>query len=141
MTLLAPLHGTVSNYCYLPDNQIMIQKQDYQYTIINEDVFRDLYFELDEYRCALKTDCIEYVRYYHDKPLYDYPEWFMVIMDEGWITSSCFDDEHESRPFLFLDENGEIAMSDGSVILRNFMGDVRYMEIEDFEKYYEIIGD
>lgn len=140
MTLLAPLHGTVSNYCYLPGNRVMIQKKDYRYTIINKDVFNDLYYELDEYRCALKIDCIEYIRYYYEKPLCDYPEWFISLIYEGWITSSCFDDEHESIPFLFLDENGETAMSDGSVILRNFMGHVRYIEIEDFEKYYEIIA-
>jgi hypothetical protein len=133
MTNRAPLHGTVANYCHLQDSKIMVQKKDYKYIVIDQDTFYDLYFELDDVKTALKEDCIEYILYDPDKRIEDYPEWFEEAIEEGWITN-------EYGTFIFLDINGELAMSPGSVVLRNFMGDLKYMEREDFEKYYEIIG-
>jgi hypothetical protein len=135
MARIAPLHGTTSLYCYLQDSKVLLLKSGYEYIVVKEDTFNNLYFQLDGERAALKEDCIEYAEYDINKPLTDYPEWFIDAMNEGWLTN-----EYEGN-FIFLNENNELTMmSPRSVILRNFEGDLRYMEREDFDKYYEVLG-
>lgn len=132
---IAPFKGTVSLYSYLDFGHVMIQKNNYEFTVITQEIFHQLYYELDDSKAALKGDCIEYCTYHPNKPLIYYPDWFGKAMEDGWIVNDYPGD------LVFLEETGEVAMSPGSVILRNIMGDLKYMERDDFVKYYEPIDE
>jgi hypothetical protein len=132
---IAPLRGTTSLYCYLPASNVLLIKDGYQHIVTTVKNFKDLYYEVDAERAALKEDCIKYVIYDPDKELDDYPEWFLDAIREGWISLDSYNDQ---TIYLFLEQYGDIAMSPGSVILRNFMGDLRHMERMEFERYYEM---
>jgi hypothetical protein len=134
MKRIAPLHGTTVIYCHSPDSKVLIQKDDYKYRTIPLDLFNRLYIELDGSRAALKEDCIEYTIHRTYKPLDHYPDWYVDAVYSEAIYSTV------DGQWLFYEDDGEKLMSPGSVVLRNFMEDLRYMEREDFDKYYELIG-
>lgn len=129
---VAPLHGKTALYTYVSSSEVMIMKKDYAFIVTSKKTFKELYHELDDRRAALKSDCIEYAVCQKDKPIECYPKWFLDAMEDGWIVN-------EYGTFTFLDHTGEFSMSPTSVILRNFMGDLKYMEPEDFIKYYDTL--
>lgn len=133
---IAPMIGTTSLYSHMENSLVLLMKERYNYFVTRLEVFENLYIELDESRAALKEDCIEYVIYSRHKPLYMYPNWYVEACVDGFI----FDDGHGYGGHMFYEESGEIAMSEGCYILRNFKGELKYMEYEDFIKYYEIMG-
>lgn len=136
MSYVAPLRGTTFLYCHLPASQVMIQKDNYRYTIANYESFNYLYFELDATRAALKMDCVEYAIYQPDEPLCCYPDWFIEAYDNGYIY-----DEEEYEDLIFYCEYGDIVMTPGSVVIRNFKGELNYMERHEFDKHFEIVED
>jgi hypothetical protein len=129
---IAYLHNSASIYAELPYNNILIQKSDGETTLITGESFDHLYFRLDDEIAALKENCIEYTIVSYDLPVDRYPDWFVeavqnnliFIDEEAWF----FDDPHK----------GETLMYDGGVMLRNFLGELRFMEYEQFDRYYSI---
>ena len=129
---MAYLHNTASTYADLPFDNVLVQKSDGETTLITEETFVQLYFRIDDEIAALKEDCIEYTIVSYDLPVDRYPDWFVEAVQNGTIFA---DDE----AWYFYDYNdGDLLMADGGVILRNFLGDLRYMEYEQFERYYSI---
>lgn len=132
---VAPVIGTVSLYSHLDESKVLLMKDNYKYFVTSLDVFRSLYYELDETRAALREDCIEYAIYHRHRPLYDYPHWYEDAVIDGFIyQESGYDD------YIFYNENGDVVMEDGMVVLRNKLGHLNLMHYRDFSKYYETIG-
>lgn len=115
---------------------VMIETTDGRVANVSKDSFNYLYFKLDDFTAALKEDCIEYVINDAERDLFSYPEWYVDAVADGLIWESC-----DHGVDMFYDERGEIAMSQESIILRNFMGNIRYMERNDFDKYYDALGE
>lgn len=137
MSNIAPLHGKTSLYWHMPLGNVMIQKDNYKHIVVKEDTFKHLFFELNDTRAALKEDCIQYVVYERGKPLACYPDWFIAAYDNGDIY-----EEEDYDEFIFYNEYGDIVMSHGSVVVRNYMGHLNYMERYEFDKYYDVqMGD
>jgi hypothetical protein len=113
---------------------VEIETIDGRIAVIKIDTFNYLYHRLDRFTAALKEDCIEYVTYDPDIDIQNYPDWFVEAMDDGWITN-------DYGTFIFLDTNGELAMNPKDVVLRNFMGDLMYMNLDAFHKYYDTVGE
>ncbi len=109
-------------------------KDGYQYRTIKDDTFHDLFILLDDEWAALREDCIEYTVFYPDKPLVCYPDWYINAFDNGMI----FEDEDGN--FLFCDNPGDMKMRPGSVMMINFLGQLKNMDRTDFEKYYDVRG-
>ena len=128
---LAHLHNTASIYAELPYDNILIQRSDGETTLITEESFNHLYFRLDDEIAALKEDCIEYTIVSYDLPVDRYPDWFVEAVHDGIIFVN-------DEVWLFDKDSGWIPMADGSVVLRNFLGELRYMEYEQFDRYYSI---
>lgn len=131
-TKVAPLRGTVSFYRYLEHDEVFVWKLNGDFTLVTPDSFHYLYHILDDRRAALKEDCIEYVVYNLYKSLDDYPDWFTEAVYDGQIIRG-------QSIHIFIDDKGETAMSPEAIVLRNYMGDLRYMERETFNKMYVVI--
>lgn len=135
-SLIAPLKGSVSHYCYLPSKKVMIQKSDYRFIVINENTFDELFFELDGVKTALKSDCIQYVIYDYDIDFETCPQWFIQAIEDGRIYG-----ENNYNEYIKNDRRGCIILTPGCIILKNFSGQLMYMDRYEFEKYYEMIGE
>ena len=133
---IAPMCGTSSIYTHLSGNQVLIMKEGYDYRVIPERTFYQLFYELSDTKAALKEDCIEFAIYRRYTPPYEYPNWYVEAMVDGLI----YEDGLGFGGYMFYDHSGEIAMADGAFILKNFKDELRYMEANDFLKYYELIG-
>ena len=131
---LAVLKGRTSIYSELDDGKVLILKDNYQYTTVSKENFEILFYKLTESITALKEDCIEYVVYYPYSPLLAYPRWYIDAHFDGELYEDAFGTS------IFVDRSGELLMSPGSIVLRNYRGDLRYMERDEFEKYYETPG-
>lgn len=129
---IAAIWGTTVGYTEYNDT-VGIETNDGRVSIISMSTFDYLYSRLDEFTAALKEDCIEYVVHYNGMPLCIYPEWYIEALYNGLI----FNDD---GIYTFYDTCGEIAMSPESIILRNFMGELMYMETVTFDKYYDTLG-
>lgn len=140
MSDIAPLNGTTSLYTYLPCGNVLVQKMNYRHIVIHASTFNHLYYEIDGAKAALKEDCIEYCRYYPEKHIDDYPKWFKEAMTDGYIEEVYRGHQIMPGSHIYFEEGGEVLMSPGAYILRNYMGDLRYMEEYDFKKYYDIGG-
>jgi len=114
---------------------VVITTTDGRVAVISKETFNYLYLRLDDYTAALKEDCISYTVYRTGRPLSHYPEWFIRAYDNGDIY-----EEEDYEDFIFYCEFGDIVMSSGSVVLRNFKGDLTYMERYQFDKYYDTLG-
>ncbi len=113
---------------------VLLMKDGYKYFVTSLKAFEDLYHKLDETKAALKDDCIEYVIHHPDKPLAHYPDWYIMAYDNGMI----FEDEYGN--WLFYDIPGDMVMAPGSIMMINYLGQLKYMERNQFERYYEPIG-
>lgn len=133
----APLNGTSVLYNRLDFGLVCIMKENYEVFIPTSDTFNKLYHVLSESKAALKSDCIEYAVFSRNKELYQYPNWYVRAVVNGYIYE---DGNGNGYGFwMFHEDSGEIAMSEGSYILRNFQGDLMYMEPYEFKRHYEII--
>lgn len=127
----AAFWGKIVGY-YMYGDYVEIENAGNVCIHISIDTFDYLYLTLDEHHAALKEDCIEYTTFSIDKPYYEYPDWFI----DAWNNGDLYINGDIA---LFYDNKGEIAMSPNSVILRNFMGQLMYMERERFERYYDTL--
>lgn len=134
MSKWAPIRGTSVIFSELKDDMVLLMKDGYNYFVTKLEVFDDLYIRLSYNRAALITDCIEYVVFYPEIPLALYPDWYIEGYDNGMI----FEDDNGN--FLFYDLDGDMAMAPGSIMMVNHLGQLRYNERYQFEKYYEPIG-
>jgi hypothetical protein len=129
---IAAIWGTTVGYTET-GYTVVVETIDSRIIVISRETFDHLYTRLDDFTAALKGDCIEYVVNDSDKDLLEYPEWFVDAVADGIIfTDGCGVD-------IFYDESGEIAMSPNSIILKNHVGDLRYMESDAFRKYYDTL--
>jgi hypothetical protein len=63
----------------------------------------------------------------------------VMMTVRNWRMGSCCDNDGN---YIFYDSKlGEIPMSPTSKVLRNFMGDLMYMEQDMFYKYYDVLGE
>lgn len=131
--MIAPLRGSTILYMYLLDDMVLLMKDNYNYFVTRVKAFEDLYEQLDDRTAALREDCIEYTIYHPDRPLCEYPEWYINAYDNGMI----FQDD--KGDFLFYELDGDMIMTPGAIMLVNFLGQLKYMEADEFERYYEVI--
>lgn len=131
---IAAIRGTTSLYTYVSGHKVLLMRDGYDYIVVRDDTFHDMYNILSIEKAALKEDCIEYVIHYPDKPIFEYPQWYI----NAYSTNDIFDDDYGG--FLFWEPTGEIPMAPGSIILRNKHGALMYMERNKFESYYETPG-
>lgn len=129
---IASLRGRTFRYRYSTESKVLISKSYDKHFIANRNAFNYLYLELDDSRAALKEDCVEYVIYNPDEPLSSYPEWFIAAYDNGFIY-----EEEDYDEFIFYHHNGDVVMSAGSLVLRNYKGEITYMEMCEFNEHYE----
>lgn len=111
-------------------------KENCEEFVTSTETFEYMYHELNEHIAALKEDCIQYVVHRRYQPLHDYPQWYVRAVVDSYI----FEDGLGYGGWMFYDEAGELAISEGSYILRNYKGDLKLMERSEFVKYYEEIG-
>jgi hypothetical protein len=131
----AAMWGTSVGYEDFEDS-VLIENNNGRVSRIRKETFDALFIKLDEFTAALKEDCIEYIICHPELPLETYPEWFIDAVHEGWIVR-----DYETYFFLDTYSEGELAMSPDGVILRNFLGDLKYMEIDEFTKHYDTLGE
>lgn len=125
---VAAMKGS-SVYYMENESHVMVDKGN-DFTNMTPETFEYLYYRLDDEFCALKEDCIEYAIYDKDKDLFSYPYWYIEATYRGDIY-------HNTSGSYIYDYTGELAMSHKSVILRNFLCELMYMELETFRFYYE----
>lgn len=133
---IAALWGTTIEYSYYGQgNSVVIETSDGRVAVIKQETFDALYVRLNDFLAALKQDCIEYtiVEPDNEKCLMDYPIWFIEACEDGFI----FEDEY--NPLILYSESGDIAVAPGSIILKNFKGDLHHLEAYQFYKYYDTI--
>lgn len=132
---IAALWGKTSRYAEF-QNGILIETIDNRIAIVSKDSFNSLYYKLDDFTAALKEDCIDYAVYSKDNPVCKYPDWFIEAVQNGDIYQ---EDDYED--LIFYCEYGDIVMESGSVVLRNFLGQLNYMLPHQFRRYYDTLGE
>lgn len=130
---IAALIGTTVGYTDYY-NSVFIEKDTGEARVVNVKIFEELYRRLDAFTAAFRSDCIEYVWNDPIAELFDHPEWYIQLVEDGIIRDDC------GMDLFYPDDGTEIHMNPGSVILRNHEGNVRYMEYDDFVKYYDFPG-
>ena len=120
----------MSEYEILDEYNVLLRK-DGRHTIVSMKLFNELYLIVNDYDCALKEDCIEYVVHEWNKPIEHYPEWYQFAV-------KCYEIFKIGDSWHFYTENGEIAMSPRAIILRNIKGELRYLEFPTFYDIYRI---
>lgn len=131
---VAVLKGKTTLYSYLDGGKVLLMKENYKHMTVTHDTFVRLFYRLTENLAALKEDCIDYVVYYPYQPLLAYPKWYIDAHESGEIF------EQEFGHSIFYDTTGELLMSPGGIVLKNIQNRLRYMEREEFDKYYEVPG-
>ena len=101
---------------------------------VSKSIFQQLYQKIDKFNAALKGDCIEYASNDPMIDLFDQPEWYIDACADLIIYENC------GQTYMQDDYHGEVVMSPNSVVLRNFKGELRYMEWDEFLKYYDVPG-
>lgn len=130
---IAALWGTSVGYSLINDS-VLIETGEGRVAVIRSDVFEYLYFKLDDYTAALKENCIGYFIYDPCKSICEYPAWVIRAMRDNWIVE-------DEGSFIFVNDTETITLDNTSVILRNFMGELKYMDLDEFCKYYDILGE
>jgi hypothetical protein len=131
---LAALWGTSVGYTE-SQHFVEIEMTDGRLMVVSKETFDYLYCRLDEFTAALKENCIEYAIYQPNMSFETCPQWYVQAIEDGFIYA-----EENYSDYIFYCENGDIVMSPGSVVLRNFLGDLNYMEMWQFDKYYDLAG-
>lgn len=114
-------------------NSVLVETNDGRAIVVRRKIFEDLYYKLTPFTAAMKEDCIEYAINDFTTDLLSQPQWYVEAVEDSFIYEDCGME-------FFYDEEGDIVMTQGSVILRNRFGHLKYMEFEDFTKYYEVTG-
>lgn len=130
---VAAMWGTSVGYSDYGDT-VVIETIDGRVIVVRKHTFDFLYYRLDNFTASLKENCIEYIVNEDSKCLFDYPTWYVEAVEDGFIYVNDGVD-------MFYTESGEIAMSPNSIILRNYKGELMYMEANVFSKYYDTIGE
>ena len=130
---IAALWGTTAGYTECGYGAVSIETNDGRVIVIKEETFEYLYFRLDDFTAALKDDCIEYVVNEPNKLMFEYPNWFVEAVSDGIIFEMCL------GSYAFYDDSGDIAMSPNSMVLRNYKGELMYMEPYKFYQYYDTL--
>lgn len=139
---IAAIWGTSVGYVE-SGYSVEIETVDGRFAVLKKHVFEYLYCKLDNFTAALKEDCIEYAVYDVNKPVLNYPEWYIEAVRDGQIQNDGYSTPRSPNGnYVFYDyKSGEIPMSPTSIILRNHMGDLMYMEQNEFGKYYDTVGE
>ena len=127
------LRGTTVGFHHY-NYTIVLEKENGSVMPIQRKTFEKLYREVGPFVAALKGDCIEYASNDPMIDLFDQPEWYIDACADMIIYENC------GQTYIQDDYHGEIAMSPNSVVLRNFKGELRYMEWDEFDKYYDVPG-
>ena len=131
----AALIGTTVGYTDYY-NCMVLETNDGRIISVSKRTFDYLYYKLDSFTAALKDDCIEYEPNDPMIPDSERPAWYIDAELNGDIYDMC-------GALMFrvnYDTGDAIEMNMRSVVLRNYLGDLRYMEWEDFIKYYDVAG-
>lgn len=132
MALAAIIGTTVGTHNYF--HSVVLEKTDGSTMPIAQEIFDNLYYRITNFTAALKTDCIDFASNDIMGDLFDQPVWYIELVEDGIIRMEC------GMEYFYPDTGEEIAINPGSVILRNFEGDYRYMEYNEFVKYYDFAG-
>lgn len=129
---IAALWGTTVGYSEINDT-VVIETNEGRVAVIRRETFDYLYFRLDKFTAALKEDCIRYFIYQPYEPLFNYPEWVIQAIKDNWIVKDDYS-------FVFIGDVEIVNLDQTSVILKNFKGELKHMELDQFHKYYDILG-
>lgn len=130
---IAAFWGTSVGYTDYHNGSVVLETVDGRVAVLNTETFEYLYHRLDDFNAALKEDCIQYVVHNNEKCLTQEPEWFMDAVADGLIY------EESSGVCVFYSESGDIMMNPNSTILRNYRGELRYLEGYKFHQYYDTL--
>lgn len=115
-------------------HSVLLEKEDGRVYPVDKKLFDELYYRITPYTAALKEDCIDYASNDPMGDLFQQPAWYIELVEDGIIRTDC------GMDYFYPESGEEIAMNPGSVILRNFEGNYKYMEFEEFVKYYDFPG-
>lgn len=116
-------------------NSVFLETSDNRAIVISRQTFDYMYHKLDPFTAALKEDCMEYASNDPMIDLSEHPWWYVEAVQDGTIYDMCGE-----VMFRVREDGTAIEVDSNSVILRNFQGDLRYMEWDDFTKYYDVPG-
>lgn len=130
----AVLLDTYVTYAETDNQRVIIQKGDGRWKSISVDTFDILYHKLNRAFAALKSDCIECVIHDDSKPLFSYPEWYIQMVYNNLIYNV-------DGVYYYYDyeADSEVVITHGCIFLRNYLGDITYMDRETFNKYYNLM--
>lgn len=131
---IAAIWGTTAGYTDYLNGTVIVETNDGRVAVFKKDTFDYLYFKLDEFTAALKEYCIHYAIYEPGKKLFEYPTWFVDAVADGYIY-----EQYQGGLYMFYQEDGEIAMSPNSAVVRNYRGELMYLEGYKFHKYYDTL--
>jgi hypothetical protein len=135
MSLKAARWGTAVGYTNI-NGQVTIEMNTGRVAVISEGAFNRLYYKLDDFTAALKEDCIEYAINNDSESLFAYPLWYVDAFANGIMYRvdgvDYFNGDDKNQD--------DIAMAPGSFILRNHKGQLMYMESDQFDRYYDMVG-
>lgn len=129
---IAAFWGTSAGYTEYHDT-VIVETIDGRVAVIRKETFDYLYFKLDDFNAALKEDCIHYAINEPEKDLMEYPLWFIEACEDGLIY------ENERGTLFLYNEAGELAVSTNAMVVRNYRGELSYLEAYNFHKYYDIL--
>jgi hypothetical protein len=132
---VAALWGTSVGYTEL-NGSVTIEMNNGRVMVVSKATFDFLYRKLDDFTAALKEDCIEYAINDTCELLFGYPWWYVDAYANGIMYRvdgiDYFNNDDKNQD--------EIVMAPGSFILRNYKGELMYMESDQFDKYYDMAG-
>lgn len=116
----------------IPYKSVFLRNKHGDIRCVDFEIYKREYFDMGLYAAVHKSDCIEYF-------LWDSTIKMMTGLPEWVVEMVHFDEIHpEYGGWTFYDyENGEIAMSQMCYLVRNKFGEIRYMEPEVFDKYFD----
>lgn len=130
---IAVYHNAITQYTKLVNGRISLKNSRGEFHTTSEETFLRLYWMLSDNRAAFKSDCIEFVLYDKYKPIEFYPEWF----NDAYLDGIIFE---EHGDYFFYNDKGYTHMNDRAVILRNYNGEIKYLELDTFNSIYTTIG-
>ena len=130
---MAAFWGTSVGYTDYYNGTVSIETVDGRVAVVNNDTFNYLYFRLSDFVAALKEDCIQYVVNTPDKSIFEYPGWFRDAIANGEIF------EDEPGVYVMYGSDGDTEMYPNSMVLRNYKGELMYMDSYKFHQYYDVL--
>lgn len=115
-----------------PYNTIVLRNKYGDIHTINLRRFERLYVEIGPWIAALKEDCVEYFKFTKDTRMEDVPEWVKSRIDSDGVIWMDHDAKWWCRPEIY-----GARMSPTCIFIRNKKGEIRYMEVEEFERCFD----